>query len=138
MSLTGQPLHRKRRDVTQEQIWRYGNVSGATDPIHVDPEAMKKSRFGGTIAQGLLVFAWLSELMMQIDAEAWSSRGRIDVSFRAPTRPGDTIEVCCQLKTAEPPDSVYGEYEVWCENQEKTRVINGRAWLPAPVGKSVS
>lgn len=116
-------------------MWRYAEVSGASDPIHVDPEAMKTSRFGGTVAQGILVFAWLSELMMQLDADAWSSGGRIEVSFRAPAKPGDTIDACCQLVNAEPAGSIYGEYEVWCENQDKVRIITGRAWLPVSAAR---
>jgi acyl dehydratase len=84
------------------------------------------------VAQGLLVFAWLSELMMRIDAAAWSSRGSIEVSFRAPTRPGDTLDVCCRRLSVEEDEGIYGEYEVWCENQNRVRVIEGRAWLPAP------
>lgn len=124
---------RERRPITQEQISRYGEVSGANDPIHVDPELAKHSRFGGTVAQGFLLYAWLSEMIMRMDADAWSARGRIDVKFRAPTKPGDTIDVCCRRVSGDA--GVFGEYEVWCENQDGTRVLSGRAWLPEPGSK---
>ena len=125
----------ERRQVSQEQIWRYAEVSGANDPIHVDPDSAKNSRFGSTVAQGLLVFAWLSELMMRIDAESWSGGGQLEVSFRAPVRPGDTLDLHCSLQgVVEREGGSYGEYELRCDNQAGTRVIGGRAWIPTATG----
>jgi|RhiMetdeSRZDD1v2_1073273.scaffolds.fasta_scaffold00009_49 3-hydroxybutyryl-CoA dehydratase len=131
MSESHPTFHFERHSITQEQIWRYAKVSGANDPIHVDPDSAKRSRFGGTVAQGLLLYAWISELMMQIDADAWSAGGQIEITFRAPAKPGDTINVCCRyLNCIERGSGIYDEYEVWCENQDQVRVIKGRALLP--------
>ena len=124
----------RRVQVTQQQIWDYARVTGANDPIHVDPEMAKKSRFGGTVAQGLMIFSWLSELMMEIDPHGCVQGGVFEISFRSPARPGDTLDLHCRwTKTIERDGQTYSEYDVRCENQTQAGVvtiISGVARLP--------
>lgn len=120
--------------LTQEQIWRYAAVSGANDPMHVDPAFAAQTPFGGTIGQGLLVFGCLSELFMQglPDPMRWIRGGRLEVRFRAPARPGDDLTARAVRVGECGVDGVpHVEYEVWCENQSQVRVVAGRAYVPA-------
>ncbi|MEE8370363.1 MAG: MaoC family dehydratase [Dehalococcoidia bacterium] len=77
--------------VTQEKIDRYAAASGDHNPLHTDPEFAAGTQFGGTIAHGMLVLAYLSEMMTVAFGLRWLSSGGLKVRFRAAARPGDTV-----------------------------------------------
>ncbi|NDK32579.1 MaoC family dehydratase [Nesterenkonia haasae] len=52
--------------ITQEDIRLYAEVSGDHNPIHVDPEAAKKSPFGTVVAHGYLTLSRVVPLMKEI------------------------------------------------------------------------
>jgi acyl dehydratase len=82
---------RVQKQLTQANIDAYADASGDHNPLHVDPEFAAQTRFGGTIAHGMLVLAYLSEMMTMTCGEKWLSSGRLKVRFRAPARPGDVV-----------------------------------------------
>ncbi len=51
------------KELTQEKINRYARAGGDGNPLHTDPEFAARTQFGGTIAHGLLVLSYLSEMM---------------------------------------------------------------------------
>jgi len=87
----GTALPAVTKEISQAKIDRYAQVSGDGNPLHTDPEFAARTPFGGTIAHGLLVLAYLSESLTRAFGRAWLERGRLRVRFRAPARPGDTI-----------------------------------------------
>lgn len=114
--------------LTQEGIARYADASGDHNPIHIDEAFARATPFGGTIAHGMLVLAAISEMMTAAFGEAWLSRGKLRVRFRAPARPGDTISARAQPQAG-------GEdtwaYSVECRNEKDELLINGTAEVPA-------
>ena len=80
----GQALPELRKSVTQDQINGYARVSGDGNLIHLDPEFAAKSSFGRTVAHGMLVLAFLSEMLTQAFGRSWLDSGRLRVRFRAP------------------------------------------------------
>lgn len=63
-------------------------------PFHIDPEAARKSAFGGLIASGWHTAAVVMRLLVDsaIDLEAsLGSPGFDDLAWLKPVRPGDTI-----------------------------------------------
>ena len=87
----GRRLPAVSKTLTQEQIDRYAVVSGDGNPLHTDPRFAASTRFGSTVAHGMLVLAYLSEMLTRAFGEAWLRSGRLKVRFRAPARPGDTV-----------------------------------------------
>ena len=114
------------RTITQQQLSAYADASGDHNPIHVDEEFARASIFGGTIAHGMLVLALIGEMMFAAHGEAWASRGKLKVRFKAPARPGDTITASAQL-SREDVGSGNVEYAVQCANAAGETVIEGRA-----------
>ena len=113
--------------LTQEQINRYAEASGDHNPIHVDESFAKTTPLGGTIAHGMLTLASISEMMAAAFGEAWLTRGRLRVRFRAVARPGDTVTASARPQGA-------GEtltYAVECRNQQDEVLISGTAEVPA-------
>jgi len=133
------PLSRR---VTQEGIRRYAEASGDFNPLHVDEEYARATPFGGTIAHGMLVLAYISETMAVAFGHDWLTGGRLKVRFRAPARPGDTLTVRAERRRARLPDLPAGqaggqarqadgervfEYGVECSNQKGETLVSGTA-----------
>jgi len=89
----GQELPAISRQITLDKISRYADASGDHNPLHVDPEFAAATRFGGPIAHGMLVLAYVSEALTAAFGEEWLGSGRIKARFRGPARPGDTLTV---------------------------------------------
>jgi 3-hydroxybutyryl-CoA dehydratase len=111
--------------VTQETINRYADISGDYNPIHVDEEAAAASEFGGTIAHGPIALqTFFRSLTEWLDSPAPPAGTVINITFRAPTRPGDTIH--CELREQDG-DEITAE----CVNQTDATVISAKATIPS-------
>ena len=116
------------KELTQEKINRYARAGGDGNPLHTDPQFAARTQFGGTIAHGLLVLAYLSEMMTAAFGQAWLSGGRLKVRFKAPARPGDTVSAVGRVVRAEGGRTVC---EVECRNQRDELLISGEAEVAA-------
>lgn len=112
--------------ITQEHINQYAETSGDFNPIHLDVEFGKKMGLGGTIAHGMLVLAYISELMTLSFGQDWIQNGKISVRFKAAAHPGDMITVIGKITRREIEDSqIIICCDVICQNQNSEQVIVG-------------
>ena len=79
------------KHVTQREINLYAEASGDFNPIHIDEAFAAKTPLGGTIAHGMLILAYASEMMTRAFGQSWLEGGRLSVRFKAAARPQDTI-----------------------------------------------
>lgn len=114
--------------LAQEMVDAYAKASGDFNPIHIDPDFARTTPMGGTIAHGMLVLAFISEMMTQAFGRAWLASGKLDIRFRAPARPGDTI--VARAKTLGTQDGRL-RYAVECVNQKDEILISGIAEVTA-------
>lgn len=79
--------------ITQELINQYADICGDYNSIHLDVEGMKNHPiFKGTIAFGTIVVEPLLQGIGAFQGNGWPTEGtKLDLQFRAPARPGDTI-----------------------------------------------
>jgi len=112
------------KEITQEKINRYAQAGGDGNPLHTDPEFAAQTMFGGTIAHGMLILAYLSEMMTASFGQAWLSGGRLKVRFKAPARPGDTVSAVGHVVRAEGGRTVCA---VECRNQRDEVLVGGEA-----------
>jgi 3-hydroxybutyryl-CoA dehydratase len=110
--------------LSQDQINAYADASLDHNPIHIDEAFAATTPLGGTIAHGMLVLAFISEMMTAAFGRSWLETGSLDVRFRAPARPGDTITARADAGTADADGLRYG---VECVNQAGEVVISGTA-----------
>ncbi len=115
--------------VTQDKINKWADVVGDHNPLHVDPEYAKKTKFKTTIAHGPLVISFISEMMMNWLGAGWIEGGKLlDVRFRAPVRSGDEITIQGRVTHKRSVDSLNTiECEIFVENQQGVKVVEGRA-----------
>jgi len=124
------------RLITQDAIQRYAEASSDFNPIHVDEEFARKTPFGGTIAHGMLVLAYVSETMAASFGRDWLAGGRLKVRFRAPARPGDTLTVRAEPRRDRQADGQRVlEYAVECSNQNGETLISGTAEVAVRAAK---
>ncbi len=124
----GMNLFESKKMVTQENINLYAEASRDFNPIHIDEEFAKKTPLGGTIAHGMLILAYVSQGMSAAFGRSWLAGGKLDVRFKAPARPGDTITVSGRISSIEKEgDQILIHCDVLCQNQNGESVIIGEA-----------
>jgi 3-hydroxybutyryl-CoA dehydratase len=114
------------RTMTQPMLNAYAEASGDFNPIHIDEAFARTTPMGGTIAHGMLVLSFISEMMTAAFRTAWLSTGTLEVRFRAPARPGDTVTA---RATAQEPRNGRLRYAVECVSQTDEVLISGTAEL---------
>lgn len=114
------------KQITQKDINRYAEASGDFNPIHIDESFAAKTPLGGTIAHGMLILAYVSEMMTEAFGESWVEGGKLSVRFKAPARPGDTITTSGKIDSIEHKEGVaYVNCSVESCNQKGETVITG-------------
>jgi 3-hydroxybutyryl-CoA dehydratase len=119
-------VHPVTRTLTQEMLNAYAEASGDFNPIHIDEAFAKTTPMGGTIAHGMLVLSFISEMMTAAFRTAWLSTGTLEVRFRGPARPGDTVTA---RATPQEPKNGRLRYAVECISQTDEVLISGTAEL---------
>ena len=115
-----------KRSVIQENINLYAEASQDFNPIHIDEDFAKKAPLGGTIAHGMLILAYISQMMTAAFGQNWLSGGKLNIRFKAPARPGDTIIVSgkiCRVERSQGQTLI--NCDVLCANQNGEPVIVG-------------
>lgn len=123
----GQQLPSIKMKIDQGRIDTYGEAQGENDPIHHDQEwAQKNSMFGGTIAQGMMSMAFISQMITAQFGLYWVNDGVLDVTFLYPVKPGDTISTQGQVvKITESTDGKRITCAINCTNQDDRIVLSG-------------
>ena len=114
------------RLVTDEVVRKFADVSGDHNPIHLDEEFAKKTRFGRRIAHGMLSGAFISAVLgnefkgLQI---VYLSQ---TMKFTAPVYLGDTVTATGTI-TAIRKDKGIVTLETVCTNQNGETLVKGEA-----------
>jgi len=112
------------KEITQKTIARYADASGDHNPLHVDPDFAATTQFEGPIAHGMLVLAYLSEMLTGAFGDRWLESGHLKIRFRAPARPGDTITATGTVTAV---DGGFVSCDIECKNQTGETLISGQA-----------
>ncbi len=86
------------REVTDELIRAFAELSGDFNPVHVDEEFAKQTRFGRRIAHGMLSGAFISAVLGNEFKERQIVYLSQTMRFTAPTFIGDTITTTATVK----------------------------------------
>lgn len=85
------------KTITDADIQMYSAVSLDTNPIHMDEEAARRSRFGGRIAHGMLSAGLISALLGTRLPGPGTIYLRQSLSFRAPVKIGQTVKATVEI-----------------------------------------
>ena len=114
------------RTITEDDIQKFGELSGDLNPLHFNEEWAKTTRFKGRIAHGALIAAFISQAIgMKLPGPGILYLGQ-QLSFRAPVRIGDTITV--RASVIEKIDETHRiRIDTTCTNQDGQDVVLGEA-----------
>ncbi len=129
----GDPLPTLEKSVTQEQIEAYARASGDFNPIHLDADFAGTTQYGRRIAHGMLILAFISEMMSTAFPHTWPAAGSLKVRFRAPVFPGEIVSTYGQIDAVK--DSGSGpvaECSIGCRKPDGTDAVAGRATVSLP------
>jgi len=82
---------RRSREVGQQDIELFTQISGDRNPLHYDQEVAAATRFGGIVVQGGITSAILNAVVAEDLPGPGTVFLHVDWKFQAPVRPGDTI-----------------------------------------------
>jgi acyl dehydratase len=88
------------RVFTQEDFDDFAALSGDDNPIHVDPVFSAHTRFGRTVAHGMLLISVLSGLVQRCFEER-ALLVEQDVIFRVPTFTGEQVRFHIEIETVD-------------------------------------
>jgi 3-hydroxybutyryl-CoA dehydratase len=126
----GMNLPEIKRTITQQKINLYAEASGDFNPIHVDEDFAQQTPLGGTIAHGMLILAYVSQMMAAAFGRSWLVGGKLNVRFKNPARKGDIITVSGKVdKIKKNRTRILINCDVLCQNQNGEPVIIGEASL---------
>ena len=114
------------REITDELIRKFADVSGDHNPIHLDEEFAATTRFGKRIAHGMLSGALISAVLGNEFRERKIVYLSQTMTFVAPTFIGDTITVTGTVtKIREERGIVF--LETICTNQTGQITVKGES-----------
>jgi 3-hydroxybutyryl-CoA dehydratase len=116
------------KTVTESDVTTFAGLIGDVNPIHVDAEYARKSRFGRRVAHGIFTAGLISAVL----GNKLPGPGAIylsqQIEFLAPVFIGDTITASVEV-TAWRPDKRIITLRTDAHNQAGTQVVTGKAVL---------
>lgn len=114
------------KTIREEDIIQFAGITGDFNPLHLDSEYAKKTRFGERIAHGFLTASLISAVI----GKTYSGSIYLNqtLKFVKPVRIGDTIRATIKVLRKDE-QRKFIELETICSNQNKQNVIEGRALI---------
>jgi 3-hydroxybutyryl-CoA dehydratase len=114
------------KTITEADVAGFAGLTGDFNPLHVDDEFARRSRFGARVAHGMLTAGLISAVLgMRLPGP-----GGIYVSqtlnFSAPVHIGDTITAIAEVVAFRPGKRVL-TLRTTCVNQRNETVVDGQA-----------
>jgi acyl dehydratase len=135
-SFVGKEMVSPWREVTQEAITQFADITGDRQWIHVDVErARRESAFGGTIAHGFFTLSLASRLLRDAVGAIDGTRMGINyglnrVRFPSPLPSGSLVRARCTLQKIDPADGgIQATWNVVIERDGSAKPCCVAEWL---------
>ncbi len=123
------------KTVTAEDVARFADSTGDTNPLHRDPEYAAKTRFGECIAHGMLSAGFISAALgTKLAPNCCVVYLSQSLRFLRPVKIGETVRAVVEVKGTYPQKRIV-TLRTDCFNQDGEPVVKGEAVvLLDPVG----
>jgi 3-hydroxybutyryl-CoA dehydratase len=116
------------KTVTEADVTTFAGLIGDFNPLHVDAEYARKSRFGRRVAHGMFTGGLISAVLGNKLPGAGSIYLSQQIEFLAPVYIGDTITAVVEVTSWQPEKRII-TLRTDCYNQEEKQVVTGKAVL---------
>ena len=116
------------RMITDGAVREFAELSGDTQPLHLDDDYASQTRFGKRIAHGALLIGMVSAVLgvKMAGQEATIIFLGLSVNFVAPVYIGDEVTARCEVVSVRD-DKPIVKLAVICTNQTGDEVMTGEA-----------
>ena len=115
------------KTVTAEDVARFADVTGDTNPLHRDPEYAAKTRFGQCIAHGMLSAGFISAALgTKLAPDCCVVYLSQSLRFLRPVKVGETVRAVAEVKGIDTQKRIV-TVQTDCFNQDGEPVVKGEA-----------
>ena len=115
------------KTVTEQDVVDFARVTGDDQPLHLDPDFGRRTRFGKRIAHGMLSAGVISAALGTRLAPGWVVVYlQQQLRFRLPVAIGDTITANVEVKEVDAEKRIL-TLQTDCVNQDGATVVQGEA-----------
>ena len=118
------------RTVTEQDITAFAQLTGDTNPMHLDDDYARTTRFGRRIAHGLLTAGLISAVLGTELPGPGAIYLEQHLRFTKPVYPGDTITAVVEVVRYQEEKGLL-TLKTECLNQNEELVLTGEAVLLA-------
>ena len=124
----GYEISGKPKEITLDRIRKFSGHLDGGENIHTNEKMAKEAGLPGLIAQGMMSYGYILEMIVNAFGERWLRGGELEVSFVRYVLPGDVLTTKGVIRSKEASDTgTKIKLEVWCENQRNEKVVAGTA-----------
>jgi acyl dehydratase len=113
-----------RKTFTDEDVRRFIEITGDTNPLHVDDEFAARTRFGRRILQGMLTASLFSTMVGMLLPGTGAIYRSQTIRFLLPVHVGDTVTAHFVVRSIDRARHLL-EIDAWIENDAGEHVIEG-------------
>jgi 3-hydroxybutyryl-CoA dehydratase len=114
------------KEVTENDITSMAEITGDFNPIHIDEDFAKKTRFKGCIAHGVLSNGLISAVLgMHLPGPGAIYLGQT-LKYLNPVKAGDTLRAEVEVSKWRPDKKII-HLETRCLNQHNDIIVEGEA-----------
>ncbi len=118
------------KTVTEADIFKYAEVSGDTNPLHLDSAYAATTMFKERIAHGMLSAGFISAVFGTVMPGPGAVYVSQNLQFKRPVKIGDTVTAKVEVMATNP-EKKFVTFKTQCLVNDKV-VIDGEATLMVP------
>lgn len=112
--------------VSDESIRGFADVTGDTNPVHLDDDYAAATKFGRRIAHGMIAAGLISATLANDLPGPGTVYLNQTLKFKLPVFPGDTVTATVEVLSVRP-DKPIVTLSTVCTNQDDEVVLKGEA-----------
>jgi 3-hydroxybutyryl-CoA dehydratase len=114
--------------ISEGDVYAFAGITGDFNPLHVDAEFARRSRFGERVAHGILTAGLISAVLgMRLPGPGGILLSQT-LKFVRPVRFGDTITAMAEVTAWNPAKRIL-QLRTACTNQRGEAVVEGESVL---------
>jgi acyl dehydratase len=124
----GYKISGRPKEISLDRMRKFSGHLDGGENIHTNEKMAKEAGLPGVIAQGMMSYGYILEMIVNAFGDEFFSGGELEVSFIRYVLPGDTVTAKGRVNRREATNSgTKITLEVWCENQRNEKVAAGTA-----------
>ena len=115
------------KTVTEADVVLMAGISGDLNPLHLDEDYGRRTRFKGRVAHGVLTVSFVSAANTLLTGPGFVYLGQ-ELKFLAPVRIGDTVTAASEIAEVQPDKQILRVRTI-VRNQHGEQVADGMGGL---------